>query len=216
MAFEGGEVRVGRDGGRVVRQLDEAVVVLRHEPLVDDAAGEDVRHVSVEDLDFGEGPVGGALRELDAPVLGEEDGDGVVVEEVVAFAVRRGYPIAVAAPRVHVVPPEIDLRRVARVSWLAGEIGGEVVARGHVSCGIADAQGGAVGLRVDVALDVAHGGFDEGGGGRLVARGDVLIAGEEADDVLVFGEGVDDAGVALVEGHIPFWVVGLDGQLGLA
>ena len=89
MGLKRSEVWVRGDGGVVGCQLNETVVVVAHEPLIDDTAGENAGHVAEEDFHLCEGAVGGAaIDALDATVFGEEDGDGVVREEVHALAVR--------------------------------------------------------------------------------------------------------------------------------
>lgn len=211
LALEGCEVWVGGDAGVVVGEGDKAVVIVAHEPFVDDAAAEDVRHVAVEDLHFGEGAVGWApVDALDTPVFSEEDGHGVRGEEVDALAVRGGRVVAVAAPGVYVVAPEVDGSGVSGVAGLAGKVVCEFVAGGHVGCCIAHAQCAAVLLTGDVALGVADSCLDEGRSSRLVASAHVLIPSEEANDVLVLLQRIDDAGVSLVQCDIPLWVVGAD------
>ena len=92
----------------------------------------------------------------------------------------------------------------------------QLVASGHIGCCIAYTERAAVALGRDVSLDIADSRLDESRGSRLVGRADVLVTSEEAKDVLVLLEVVDDAGVALVKGNIPLRVVRNDRCAGLA
>lgn len=197
--------------GGVAGNIDETIVVVLLEVHVDDTAREDVSHIIrvkggglLEDTAFS--TVGDV-----ATVLGEEDGDGVVLEEVDLVLVAGALDGVFTAPLVDVVAPEVDgLALVAAV---------EIVR--HLGTDLSVVVGGIANTHptVDVARDVVLGVTDSSlDVGRSVGVGGVvgnLVTGEEADDVAVLAHLVDNGGVALVESDVPPGVVAVDGGGGL-
>lgn len=186
------------------------IVIGLLEVHVDDTASNDLGHVVRVKL-------GGLLESTAstavdsvATVLSEEDRNGVVGEERDDLGVAGLLEGAVTAPLVDVVAPEVDgLGGLATV-----EVLGHVVADGSIVVGgVTDTQP-AVEVVGDVGLGVTNGSLDEGRGvGVALVVGD-LVAGEEADGVVVLGQGVDDGGVALVQGSVPLGVAADDGLVG--
>ena len=187
--------------------MELTVIVVLLEVHVDDTTGPDVGHLgTVQGLDLGE------LAGLDgvAAVLGEENGNVVVLELLGADVEAGLLEAGVTAPRVDVVTPEVD----ALVLVLAVEVVGHVVTDVRVIAGGVTNTHGAVVLGLDVGLHVTDSGLDVGAGVRgLFAVGD-LVTGEETDDVLVLGQLIHDGGVTLVEVVVPLGVLAVDGLAG--
>jgi hypothetical protein len=188
------------------------VVVRLLEVHVDDTARENRAHlIPVQGSGLLEGAVGGAT-DLVAAVLGEEDGNRVVLEEFDLLVIARRLDGLVAAPLVDVVAPEVDGVVLIAAVEVVSNVGADLRV---IVGGVADAHP-AIDILLDVGLDVAHGCLDVGRGWcGLVVVGD-LVAGKEADHVAVLAEVVDHGGVALQQVDIPGGVVADDGQRGLA
>lgn len=186
------------------------IVVGLLEVHVDDTTGNDLGHVIRVKLGgLLEGTASTAIDGV-ATVLGEEDGDGVVGEEGDDLGVAGLLKGAVTAPLVDVVAPEVDgLRALTAV-----EVLGHVVADGGIVVGgVANTEPAVLG-RVDVGLGVTNGSLDESRGiGVALVVGD-LVTGEEADGVVVLGQGVNDRGVAAVQSGAPLGVATDDGLVG--
>lgn len=92
----------------------------------------------------------------------------------------------------------------------------QLVAGGHIGCCIAYTEVGAVILVRNVGLCVADSSLDKCSSSSLVVGADVLVTSEEANDVLVLLQRIDDACVSLIQRDIPFWIIGFDRCAGLA
>jgi hypothetical protein len=82
---------------------------------------------------------------------------------------------------------------------------------GIIVGGVAYVQRPVLGV-LDVLLGIAHGRLDKGRGLGVGLVGGHLVAGEEADDVLVLGELVHHVLVPLEQPNVPEGIVRLDGE----
>ena len=197
--------------GVIAGDLDETIIVLLLEVHVDDATREDIGHlVRVKSLGFLEDTALSTAGGV-ATVLGEEDGDGVVAEEVNLILVSGTLDGVLAAPLVDVITPVVDGLVLVTAVEVVGDLGTNL---GVVVGGIANTHP-ALDVLLDVVLGVTDSSLDVS---RSVGVGGIvgdLVTGEETDDVGVLAHLIDDIGVALEEGGIPPGVVAVDGEGGL-
>lgn len=179
---------------------------------VDDTAAENLGHgIGVESASLLEDTGSSAIRQV-ATVLGEEDGDRVILEEINLLVIARLGHGALSAPRVDVVTPEVNgLLGLAAVEVI-GDIGADI---GVIVGSVANTHGSVL-LVLDVLLGITNGSLDKGGRGSVGLVVADLVTGKEADDVGVLGKLVNNRGVSLVESDIPLRVVTVDGQRRLA
>lgn len=180
------------------------VVVRLLEIHIDNTARPHLGHgITVQSLHLSES----ARSNFIAAVLSKEDGNGVVAELLGAVLVSRLRVGRVTTPRVDIVTPKVDGLIIGRAVKVVSQV---ITDRRDISSGVANTHG-PVSLLLDILLHVAHRSLDESGrvrGGNGV--GD-LIAGEEANRVVVLGQLVDHAGVAGVQAREPGWVVAVNG-----
>ena len=153
-------------GGLAVLDLDETVVVLLLVEHVDDTTAEDAGHL-VGVQGFGVIPET-ALSTTNgvAAVLSEENGDGVVAEEV-DLDVKAGLlEAALAAPGVDVVTPVVDGLLLGAAVEVLGHVDADI---GVVVGSIADTHPAVAVLHLvgDVLLRVTSGSLDERRGVRV-------------------------------------------------
>lgn len=204
-------VEIGKLGGlSTLVDLDQTIVVLLLVVHVDDTAAEDTGHVvGVEGSGLLENTLGSTV--VVATILSEEDGDGVLLEELDLLVVARILHVALTAPGVDVVTPVVDALAIITAVEVLGNLITDILV---IVGGIANTQPTLLGI-LDVLLGITDGSLDESRGGSVgLVVGD-LVTGEETDDVGVLGELVDDGSVALVEVSVPGRVVAVDGQAGL-
>lgn len=187
------------------------VVVVLLKVLVDNTTVDDIAHVGrVESSRLLKDTGGSSVGQV-ATILGEEDGDRIILVVVDEAVVSRRLKVALAAPRVNVVAKEVD----GLLLGVAVEEAGQSIANVLVVVGGISNAHGAVALALDVLLHVSHSRLDIGRGAGVVGLVADFIARKEADDVGVVGQGVNDLGVVLVELHVPLGAVAVDGQAGL-
>ena len=185
------------------QQLTIVVGVL--EVLIDNTTGPHLGHlVSVEGLDLGEL----ARRDTVATVLGEEHRNGVVGKLLGAVLVSGLRVGRVTAPGVDVVAEEVNSDSLA----LAVEEIGQVAPNGRdVSSGVTNTHG-PVALAANVGLHIPHRRLDIRhaiGGSNAVGN---LVTSEEAEGIVITSQGIDDAGVPVVERELPGRVTSIDGD----
>ncbi|KAI6770993.1 hypothetical protein HG531_009848 [Fusarium graminearum] len=197
------------DSITVLANLDQTVVVGLLVVHVDDTTAEDIGHdlLLVESSGLVKDTAGSTIG-LVAAVLGEEDGDGVVLEELGLVGVTRVLHAALATPRVDVVTPVVD----ARIVFATVEVVGNILTNVDIIVGgITDTEP-ALKLALKVLLGVTDGGLDKG---RSLGVGDVvgnLVTGKETDNIVVLAELIDNVNVSLVQLNVPLGVVSVDGE----
>lgn len=197
--------------GGLAGHIDETIVVFLLEVHVDDTTREDVGHrVRVKSGGLLE-DTGFSTAGIVATVLGEEDGDRVVLEEVDLLLVSRSLDGVLAAPLVDVVTPVVDGLILVTAVEVVGDLGTNL---GVVVGGIANTNP-ALDVLLDVVLGVTDSSLDVSGSIGVAGVVGDLVTGEETDDVGVLGHLIDDIGIALEEGDIPPGVVAVDGLGGL-
>ena len=175
------------------------------EVLVDDTTRPDLGHrIAVESRNFSEC----TRSDTVATVLGEEDGDGVVGKLFGTSLVTRFRVGRVTAPGVDVVTEEINTDRLRLAVNVVGQVSTD---GGNVSGGVSHTNG-TVSLVADVGFHITDGSFDVGhglSGSNTVSN---FIASKEAESVVVTGHGVNDTGVAVVQGELPGRITAVDGD----
>lgn len=200
-------VKIAASGGK-----KQTIIAVGLEVLVRNATAENLRHVlRIE---------GGRIIPLAscstvwlvAAILGKEDGDGVVLEEINDAVVARGFKVRVAAPLVDIVAEKLDRVRLVTAVEVVGNVVAEVR---RVVCSVANAQV-LVALVLDVLLHVARGGLDVGRGVCVGAIVGDFVSDKEANDIGVFGKVVNDLGIVVVEVDGPLRVIAVNGLVGVA
>ena len=143
---------------------------------------------------------------LVAAVFSEEGGDVVAREFLGPVLVGRGDVVGFAAPRVDVVPPEIDSRRRVTAVEIVGKLSTSLIIVGGVSN-----SKRAVVLGDNVRFHVTHSRFHEGACNGVVWGVGNLIASKEAQGICVVGQRVNDRGVTGVQFRIPLGCITVDG-----
>lgn len=179
------------------------------EILVDDATTPDLVHqITVQHRRVLEHTPVRAARVV-AAILGEEGRHRVVGKRICPLLVATRLEGALSTPLVDIVPPKVHR---GCLIGAAVEVVGEQIARLGVVIGrVPNADPATKVLARNVCLAVAHSGLDKR---RRVAVGLVvsdLVAGKEAQRVLVLAQVVDDASVPRVEVCRPRRAVAVDG-----
>ena len=189
------------------------IVVGFLEVHVDNATGEDGRHlVRVQRSSLLPDATGGTVGHV-ATILSQEDGDRVALEILNVLGVARLLHVTLTAPRVDVVTPKIDSFRLVSAVEVRRD---KVADLGIVIGGISHTQVAVGELLGNVSLGVTNSSLDEGRGLRVgVVVGD-FVAGKEANDVAVLAELIDDIRVALEQVHGPLGIIANDGEHRLA
>ena len=188
-----------------IQNLKLTELVLLLEVHVNNAAGPDTSHLlAVERTNLGEL----ARTRSVATVLGEEDGDIVLLEILSLHVETRFGEGGVATPRVDVVTPEVN----SILGVAAVEVVGHVLTDISIVVGSISHTNLAVLLALDVGLGITDSRLDESAGDCVVWLVGDLVTGKKAQCVVVFHQLINDAGVALIELYGPSWVVTVDGE----
>jgi hypothetical protein len=188
------------------RKLTEFVLLLKVH--VNNTARPDTSHLlSIQSADFSEQTGAGSV----ATVLGEKDGDVVVLKLLCANIEARLFERGVTAPGVDVVTPEVNsILGVATV-----EVRSQVLTNRSIVVGSVTDADFTVVLLLDVGLRITNGSLDESASNGVVWLVGDFITRKETESVVVLHHLVDNAHIALVEGGRPSWIVTNDRVFGL-
>ncbi|OSS46304.1 hypothetical protein B5807_08526 [Epicoccum nigrum] len=191
-------------GDLAVLDSGQTVLVGLLEVHVDNTTGPDTSHlVAVESTDLSELT---RTRGV-AAVLGEENGN-VVLLKLLGTDIKTGLlERRVTAPRVDVVAPEVD----GRLAITAIEVVRQVLTDVSIVVGGVTDTDRAVVLALDVSLAVTDGSLDECRSQSVVGLVRDLVTSKETEGVVVLHQLIDDAGVAVVKGSGPLRIVAVDG-----
>lgn len=191
-------------------ELTEIIGLLK--VLVDNTTAHDLAHVGrVEGSGLIKGSLSSSTGKI-APILGEKDGDRIVLEGLDETVISGFLKITRTAPRVDVVAKEVD----GLVGITAVEVGRKVITDVGVVVGsIANAHPSVVLVR-DVLLCVPDGSFDVGRRTSVVGLVADLVASEKAENIGISSHGIDDRLVVVEKLHVPRGIAAVNRKARLA